>query len=106
MRRTRARRGTGLLALAVLATCLLQPAAARAADWQAIGQTTQRVADGSYDVLVLRTTGLAVLLVGVGLFIPSVIVTAPGGMTPIRQAWQTFIVEPAEYAIWRPLGDF
>ena len=105
MRRTLARRGVGILALAALWACLLHPAAVWAADGTA-GATARRIADGSFDVLFLRTTGLAVLGVGVMLFVPAVIVSSPGGKTPIVEAWDEFIVKPTEYAITRPLGDF
>jgi len=94
-----------MLAIAVLGVCLLPPAPASAADGS-FGQTVRRVADGTFDVLILRTTGLAVLGVGVVLFVPSAAVTWPGGMNPIREAWERFVVTPTEYAITRPIGDF
>jgi ABC-type transport system involved in cytochrome c biogenesis permease component len=105
MRRTLARRGAGILAIAVLSACLLHPAAVWAADGT-FDASVQRIANGTFDVLILRPTGLAVLVVGVGLFVPAAIVSSPGGKTPILEAWDRFVVRPANYAVTRPLGDF
>ena len=108
MRRPLARRGSAILALAVLLACLLHPAAVWAAEgtdatW---GASVQRIANQSFDVLILRPTGMAALVVGFGLFVPAAIVTSPGGRTSISDAWDFFVVPPADYALMRPLGDF
>ena len=108
MRCALARRGAGILAIAVLSACLLHPAAVRAADGtdRTFGASVQRIANGTFDVLIVRPTSLAVLVVGVGLFVPAAIFSSPGGKTSISEAWNFFVVNPAEYAIMRPLGDF
>ena len=135
MRRPLARRGAGILALAVLLACPLHPAAVWAADDTSaaslecaddgtfgapgtsgaslqcaddatFGASVRRAANATFDVLILRPTGLAVLLVGVGLFVPATILGSPGGKTPIREAWDRFVVQPADYAFKRPVGDF
>ena len=105
MRRPLARRGSAILALAVLSACLLHPAAAWAVEGTS-GTSVQRVANGTFDVLILRPTGLAALVVGFGLFVPAAIVTSPGGKSSIGEVWNFFVVNPAEYAVMRPLGDF
>jgi hypothetical protein len=101
MRRMLAQRGAGLVALAALLACLVQPSPASAAE-----RKWGRVADGTFDVLFLRTSGIAMLALGAVLFVPSAAVTWPGGKTPIREAWNRFIVQPTDYAIRRPIGDF
>ena len=117
MRRLLARRGPGILALAVLLACLLHPAAVWAADEASaasltraddatFGATVRRAANATFDVLILRPTGLAVLVVGVGLFVPATILSSPGGKTHLREAWDRLVVQPANYAVTRPLGDF
>jgi hypothetical protein len=105
MRRALARRGSGVLVLAVLLACLLRPAAAGAAD-ATFGASVRRAADATFDVLILRPTGLAVSVVGLGLFVPAALFSAPGGEIPVREAWDRFVVTPVRYTFTRPLGDF
>jgi hypothetical protein len=109
-----ARRGSGTLAVAMLSACLLHPAnvwaadetpgaSVRSADDATFGAS---VASKTFDALIMRPTSLVVLLVGVGLFVPATIVSAPGGKTPVLEAWDRFVVQPASYMVTRPLGDF
>ena len=112
LRRLLARRGPGTLAVAVLSACLLHPAAVWAADEtpstpvRSADDTTSGAASKTFDALILRPTSLVVLIIGVGLFVPATIVSAPGGKTPFLEAWDRFVVQPASYMVTRPLGDF
>jgi hypothetical protein len=117
MRRRLAHRGSGIVALAVLLACPLSPApvwaadatpgaSAPLADEATFGASALRGANATFDVLFLRTTGLAVLLVGVAFFVPAAIVSSPGGKTPVREAWDRFVVQPANYTVTRPIGEF
>src|SRR5262245_53557682 len=118
----------------MLLACLLHPAVVRAADETSddetsdalvqrdedatfgasvqrdedatFGASVQRAANATFDVLILRPTGLVMLVVGVGLFVPAAIVSSPGGTTPVRQAWDFFVVQPASFAFQRPVGEF
>jgi hypothetical protein len=112
-----ARRGSTIVALVVSLVCALHPAAVRAADATpgaaaptvdepTFGPSVLNGANAAFDVLFLRTTGLAVLLVGVGLFVPAAIVSSPGGKTPILEAWDRLVVQPAGYTVTRPIGEF
>jgi hypothetical protein len=90
-RRIRARRVSALLAaIALLAT----PASSQAAD---IGPTI-------YDIVLVRPLAFAHTFIGALVFIPAAIQAAPGGT--IGEAYNTFILAPANDLVNRPLGEF
>ncbi len=59
-----------------------------------------------FDVVLLRPCGLVATLIGFGFFVPAAVVTAPGGLDSIEEAWEIFVSVPAEWTFERPLGDF
>lgn len=60
----------------------------------------------AFDVVVLRPLGLSAVAVGVAFFVPAAILSAPGGLDSLREAWEVFVQVPAEYVYKRPLGRF
>lgn len=109
------RRGRGLRTAAGWLVCaaLLLPAPAFA---QAEGSLASgggsgtdralRVADATFDVLCLRTSGLVTTLIGTAAFVPAVMMTAPGGLAPMHEALDHFVLTPGRYTFTRPLGEF
>ena len=91
------RRHAAILALAV---ALLAPGAARAESGAAF------YAGAVFDVVILRPLGFAASLVGAALFVPAALVTAPGGLDSIEEAWEQFVITPAEHVYTRPLGEW
>ena len=75
-------------------------------------ETVRAEADGAFygaavfDVVILRPLGFAASLVGAALFIPAALVTAPGGLNSIEEAWEQFVITPAEHVYTRPLGEW
>jgi len=59
-----------------------------------------------FDVVILRPLGFALLAVGSAMFVPAVIVTAPGGRDHIDGALEFFVINPYRETFERPLGDF
>lgn len=89
---------------AALFALLLLPAPARAQ-----GDSEGGVRGGlakAFDCVVLRPVGLAATLVGIGLFAPAALVSAPGGRDAIEEAWETFVLVPGRSVFKRPLGSF
>jgi hypothetical protein len=70
------------------------------------GDRALRVADETFDVLCLRTSGFVTTLIGAAAFVPAVMMTAPGGLEPIREAFDHFVLTPGRYTFTRPLGEF
>ncbi len=87
----RARRLSALLAAAAL---LAVPTTSQAAD---IGPTI-------YDILIVRPLSVAHTVAGALMFIPAAIQAAPGGT--VGEAYNTFILAPANELVNRPLGEF
>jgi len=58
------------------------------------------------DVVLLRPLGFVVLAVGSAMFVPAVIVTAPGGRDNIEGALDFFVITPYQDVFERPLGEF
>lgn len=59
-----------------------------------------------FDVLIMRPLGCAATLIGVGLFPAAALMAAPGGREAVEQAWESFILVPAQSVYKRPLGEF
>lgn len=87
-------------AILVLAVALLAPASARAET------DLTFYAGAAFDLTVLRPLGLVTTAVGVGLFVPAALVTAPNGWDSIQEAWRRFVTEPAQNVYVRPLGEW
>lgn len=54
----------------------------------------------------VRVVGLGLTIVGLAVFIPTLIFTAFGEKGSIGAAWDGLVVEPAEFTFVRPLGQF
>jgi hypothetical protein len=104
MQRMRAKRWTGLIALLALVGALLHSAAACAAETEK--SRFQYYADRTFDAALVRPVGMIAVLVGAGLFVPAAALTSPGGMDPINEALEFFVLEPSHYVFQRPLGEF
>ena len=59
-----------------------------------------------FDIFVLRPLGMAATIIGVALFVPVAIMTAPAGEEVIESAQELFVFQPAKNTFQRPLGDF
>jgi hypothetical protein len=94
-------------AAATLIAALLLPgsAAAQSADDEA-GKDASEYAAMAFDAVVIRPLALSIVAVGAAFFVPAAIVSAPGGLTPIREAWEHFVLAPVNFVFRRPLGDF
>ncbi|MBW2385692.1 MAG: hypothetical protein JRG92_18830 [Deltaproteobacteria bacterium] len=97
--RNRSRRGLRSILLTAALCCGLAGPAQAEIHWGEIGA-------GTFDVLVLRPLGALGTVVGFAMFIPAAILSAPGGKDNINSAWDLFVVEPADSAFRRSLGDF
>ena len=60
--------------------------------------------DRTFDAIVLRPLGAATLLMGAGLFVPAVLLGAPGGSESIDNGYDVFIRTPWENLVDAPLG--
>jgi hypothetical protein len=59
-----------------------------------------------FDCTVLRPLGFAATLVGGAFFLPAALLTSPGGMESIEDAYEIFVTTPVEHTFKRPLGEF
>jgi hypothetical protein len=84
-----------------------QPAAPGQPD-DALVQETPAVSPGAaaFDVMVLRPLGFVVIPVGVALFVPAALTTAPNGLDSVQAALELFVTNPTNYVFKRPLGEF
>ena len=60
----------------------------------------------AFDAMVVRPLSFAVLPIGVALFVPAALTTAPNGRESVKNALDFFITNPANYVFQRPLGEF
>jgi hypothetical protein len=80
-----------------------QPAAAPAeANWSDAALRNTNVA---MDLIVIRPLAAFTLGAGAILFLPAALMTAPNGWDSVKEAYQRFVFEPAEYFYSRPLGE-
>jgi len=93
-------------AVATLAASLLLPAGARADAQEPPETPGPNLAAKAFDVMIVRPVGLAILPIGVAAFIPAALLSAPGGMDPLREAFEHFVSGPVTFAFLRPLGEF
>jgi hypothetical protein len=91
--------------MAVLVAALLQPAASWAVDEPASPQWLE-IANKTFDVLILRPTGIVMVVTGAGLFVPAALLASPGGKGPMKEAYEHFVSVPFDNAFLRPLGEF
>lgn len=100
----RAGRKSNGLAAWLLVVCLLLPAPALAQIDPDVDETNYGAA--VFDVVILRPLGLAAAVVGAALFVPAALITAPGGLDPVREAWELLVIVPGKNVFTRSLGDF
>jgi len=63
------------------------------------------IVDRAFDAAVLRPLGAAAVLAGAVLLVPAALVTAPGGMESVDNAYDVFLRMPLENLIDTPLGE-
>ena len=99
--------GSGLrcLAAALIAALLIPAHAAADVDEDAASRARDYAAKG-FDAVIIRPLSLSAVGVGAALFVPVAIISSPGGLTPIREAWEQFVLTPVNFVFTRPLGDF
>jgi hypothetical protein len=98
---------TGLRRLAAtLIAALLVPAHAGAQAGEDAASKAQDYAAKGFDAVIIRPLSLAAVVVGAALFVPAAIVSSPGGLSPIREAWEQFVLAPVNFVFTRPLGEF
>ena len=97
------RRRARELLVTIAVAALLLPAPAAAQGWQ---QTSARIGAVTFDILVLRPVAAASMLIGLGAMVPATVLTAPGGLVAIEEAWDVFVANSAKDLATRPLGDF
>ncbi len=57
------------------------------------------------DLLVVRPLGVVATCVGLGLFVPAALLSLAGYPDSVEEAWELFVLVPAENVYERPLGD-
>jgi hypothetical protein len=103
----RKRRNSGrALLVACLIAILTLPAVAQAQRRGISKQELQRGFEAGFDLVILRPLGLVAVAVGVGAFIPAVLIGAPQGRDGFNAARELFIELPVNQTFQRPLGDF
>jgi hypothetical protein len=88
----------------LLAACLM-PAGARAEAQKDLEPPPPSRVAKAFDVLVVRPFGLLVIPVGIAAFIPTALLSAPGGMDNLREAYDHFVSSPVSFVFQRPLGE-
>ena len=91
---------------ATLIAALLVPSHAGAQDDEDAASKAQDYAAKGFDAVIIRPLALSAVVVGAAFFVPAAIISAPGGLTPIREAWEQFVMGPVNFVFVRPLGDF
>ena len=98
-----------LLGLLCLTTVSIPTLADESTDTESVEQSSQTridsVFDTGFDLVVLRPPGLVGLVGGVFLFVPAVILTAPGGSEGVTDSVDIFVTTPWRDLFDRPLGD-
>jgi len=95
----------GLAATLIAALALPAPAVAQSVDDDASRDASDYAA-AAFDAAIVRPLALSVVVVGAVFFVPAAIISSPGGLTPIREAWDQFVVAPTRFVFTRPLGQF
>jgi hypothetical protein len=97
----------------MIAVLLLLPLPVRAADLEQRAATEAAAADSGpsvaskiFDCAVLRPFGLAGVIIGGALFVPTAALASSSGSKNIQAAWEHFVVAQVENTFKRPLGDF
>jgi hypothetical protein len=70
------------------------------------GSPAERVFAKGFDVVVVRPVSCMRLVVGAVLALPAALVAAPNGREGMNEVFDVFVVQPANYAFRRELGDF
>jgi hypothetical protein len=83
---------------------VLQPALLPAEAHAAV--SASKIADATFDVLILRPFGLVATVIGGALFVPAVLLASPNGKQGFEQARERFITPTVDSTFKRGLGDF
>jgi hypothetical protein len=57
------------------------------------------------DLLLIRPAGVIMSIFGVALFLPTVVLSSPGGWDNVTRAYELLIQEPFRTTFQRPLGE-
>ncbi len=104
------RSAIALLGLLCLTTVSIPTLADESTDTASAEQSSQTRIDSvfetGFDLVVLRPLGLVGLVGGACLFVPAVILTAPGGSEGVTDSVDIFLKTPWRDLVERPVGDF
>ena len=99
------------LAIAIALALWLTAPAAQAVSPSDVGRGFKAMAEDAFDLIILRPTGAASLVVGSVFFVASAPVVVPyhavkGSIAGLRGSYDVFVYPPYEYTVLRDLGDF
>lgn len=66
----------------------------------------ERVVTKGFDLVVVRPVSCVRFVVGTVMVIPAALLAAPNGREGLSEAVDVFVVQPANYAFRRELGEF
>ena len=93
--------------IAALIAVVLLPASAHAMGPPP--STKERIARGfavGFDVVLMRPFSAVATGIGAVLFVPTALITSPGGKESISEAFEVMVSTPAYNVYGRPLGEF
>ncbi len=93
-------------ALALSVAVVLLPVHASAQSEEPVEPTRPNPAVMAFDAVILRPLGFVAMCVGAALFVPTVIVAAPGGGDGVKTAMEILVLVPTKSVFQRPLGEF
>jgi hypothetical protein len=98
----------GRIAAAFVSSLILLTATPSMAffDFRWEGSPAERVVTKGVDIVLVRPLSYFRLAVGAVLVIPAALLAAPNGREGVSEAFDIFIVQPANYAFDRELGEF
>jgi len=90
----------------MLLIAALSPAAQAAnADEPSTRERAARAGVITADLLLIRPAGFVMSLFGIGLFVPTSILSAPGGWDNVTHVYELLIRDPFRATFLRPLGE-
>jgi hypothetical protein len=98
----------GRIAAAFVASLILFTATPSMAflDFSWEGSAAERVFAKGFDVVFVRPVSCLRLAVGTVLVVPAALIGAPNGREGLADTFDIFVVQPANYAFRRELGEF
>jgi hypothetical protein len=75
-------------------------------DFRWEGSPAERVVAKGVDIVIVRPLSYLRLAVGAVLVIPAALLAAPNGREGVSETFDIFVVQPANYAFDRELGEF